>query len=108
MLCGKHICANHLHMKHDGPQCPDCAVIGMDSDEASRRGLDSSYYRHSSNSHTDTDTYNSSDYDSFDSTAAEGGDSGGGGADGGWDDGDADSTGVSDSDSAGAADFQDS
>ena len=112
MLCGKQICANHLLMKHDGPHCPDCAVVGMDADEASRHGLHSSYYRHSVGSHSDTTSYSSSDYESFDTSAAEGGDSGGGGADGGWDDsdagGDLDSADMSDSDSGGAGAFQDS
>lgn len=117
MLCGKQICASHLLMKHEGPQCPDCAVVGMDADEASRRGLDSSYYRHSAGSHHDTDSYSSSDYENFDaSSAAAGGDSGGGGADGGWDDGEAgsgsdsdiDSMMADDSDSGGSGDFQDS
>lgn len=106
--CGKPICANHLQGDLSGPRCPDCAVIGLDPDEASRRGLDSSYHRWSSSHYTDTGTYTPSDYDNFDSG---GGEMAGGGAGDDWDDsGDVDdSDSGSDSDSDGeSGGFQDS
>jgi len=95
--CGKPICAAHLVTEPSGPTCPDCAVMGLDADEASSRGLDSSYYRRSAND-ADTSAYNPSDYETFE---GKGGEAGGGGASGEWGDDD-------DSDTGSAADFQDS
>jgi hypothetical protein len=105
--CGKPICAVHLHSDLSGQRCPDCAVIGLDADEASRRGLDSAYYRQSANRDTDFTTYSSSDYQNFDTFAGEGGEMGGAGASGEWD---ADDSGpdADSSDSGSAGDFQDS
>ncbi|HOI15137.1 MAG TPA: hypothetical protein PK036_02235 [Geobacteraceae bacterium] len=87
--CGKAICAGHIHHTQSGILCPDCAVLGLDADEASRRGLDSSYYRHSADSDTGMVTYGSSDYENFDTFEGEGGEMGGGGAGGEWDEGEA-------------------
>ena len=95
--CGKPICAGHLVTEPTGPCCPDCAVLGLDADEASRRGLDSSYYRRSA-SDADTGSYDPSDYEAF---GGKGGEMGGGGASGDW-------GGDDDSESGSAADFQDS
>lgn len=78
--CGKPVCAGHLHETASGPRCPDCAAIGLDADEASRRGLDSSYYRDSSSYYNSTG-YASSDYNDFD---AGGGEMAGGGAGDDW------------------------
>jgi hypothetical protein len=105
--CGKPICACHLQSDPSGPCCPDCAVLGLDPDEASRRGLDSSYYRQTTGRDTDMMSYSSSDYESFDSYGGEGGEMGGGGAGGEWGD-ESDSDDSADSDSGGAGDFQDS
>jgi hypothetical protein len=93
-----------------GPLCPDCAVLGLDPDEASRRGLDSSYYRRSVDSDTGMVTYSSSDYESFDSFGGEGGEMGGGGASGEWDESGSveDSESAGDADSGSSDDFQDS
>jgi uncharacterized membrane protein YgcG len=115
--CGKAICAGHIHHTPSGILCPDCAVLGLDADEASRRGLDSSYYRHSVDSDSTMVTYGSSDYETF---QGEGGEMGGGGAEGEWDEGEAagesgsesadeESLGAADdSDSGSSDDFQDS
>jgi uncharacterized membrane protein YgcG len=112
VMCGKSICAGHMESGPAGLLCPDCAVLGLDPDEASRRGLDSSYYRRSVDSDTGMMTYSSSDYESFDSFGGEGGEMGGGGASGEWDESegaaDSGSGDSDDSDSGGAADFQDS
>lgn len=105
--CGKQICAGHLQNDPSGPCCPDCAVIGLDDDEASQRGLDSSYYRRSVNNDTDMMAYSSTDYESFDSFEGGGGEMGGGGASGEWGEGN-DSDDSADSESGGAGDFQDS
>jgi uncharacterized membrane protein YgcG len=99
--CGKPICVGHLQNEPSGSCCPDCAVIGLDADEASRRGLDSSYYRQSTNYDAGYTTYRASDYQSFE---GQGGEMGGGGASGEWSDGD----GGDGSDSGSAGDFQDS
>jgi uncharacterized membrane protein YgcG len=108
VTCGKEICAGHLQSTPSGPLCPDCSVLGLDSDEASRRGLDSSYYRRSVDSDTGMVTYGSSDYESFDTFEGEGGEMGGGGASGEWDEGegaeDSDSESADDSDSGVADD----
>ncbi len=118
-MCGKAICAGHIHHTQSGILCPDCAALGLDADEASRRGLDSSYYRRSADSDTGMVTYGSSDYESFDTFDGEGGEMGGGGADGEWDEGGAEESdpesadegdfGASDDgDSGSSDDFQDS
>jgi len=101
--CGKRVCSDHLQSDPAGPLCPDCAVLGLDADEASRRGLDASYYR-SRNDDGDMMIYSSSDYGSFDAFEGEGGEMGGGGAGGEWGGGDEDGA----SDEGSAADFQDS
>jgi len=118
VMCGKAICAGHMESGPAGLLCPDCAVLGLDPDEASRRGLDSSYYRRSVDNDSGMMTYSSSDYESFDSFGGEGGEMGGGGAGGEWDEGegaadsegagDADSGIADDSDSGSSDDFQDS
>ena len=100
MRCGKLICAMHVHTGPAGTLCPDCAVIGLDEDEASRHGLYSSYHR----SYIDTYSgYAPSDYDSFE---AGGGEMGGGGASGDWDS--ADDGVISDAGGEGGGAFQDS
>jgi hypothetical protein len=113
--CGKWICAGHLQHDPSGPCCPDCAVIGLDDEEASRRNLSSSYYRR--DSYDTLGTYSPADYDSF---KGHGGEMGGAGASGEWGkeeaSGESDSGGpdgpgsvpVDDSDSGGPGDFQDS
>jgi len=114
--CGKAICAGHIHNTQSGFLCPDCAILGLDADEASRRGLDSSYYRHSVDSDSGMVTYSSSDYETF---QGEGGEMGGGGAGGEWDEGGAEESGsesadegdfgaADDGDSGSSDDFQDS
>ncbi len=99
LRCGKLLCAAHTHTSPSGPVCPDCAAIGLDEDEAYRRGIDSSYYRWRSSNY---DTYTASDYDNF---SPGGGEMGGGGAAGDWDL--ADDTGESDTSDTGGV-FQDS
>ena len=99
LKCGKLLCARHIQTSASGPLCPDCAVIGLDEDEASRRGLSSSYHRW----HTDYyDTYTVTDYSSF---SGQGGEMGGGGGAGDWDSGG--EAGDSDMEESGGA-FQDS
>ena len=73
---GKPICVMHTHTSSTGTVCPDCAVIGLNEDDAYRYGYYSPYHRWHS------DTYSLSDYDTF---QAGGGEMGGGGASGDWD-----------------------
>jgi uncharacterized membrane protein YgcG len=102
--CGKPICGAHLAGDPSHPLCPDCAVQGLNEDEASRRGLDSSYYRNSLSAESGMMAYSSSDYGSFDAYEGGGGEMGGGGAGGDWG-GSGDDGGT---DEGSAADFQDS
>ena len=102
--CAKPICIDHLQSDPSGPQCPDCAVIGLDAKEASRRGLNSAYFRQSAIHDADFTTYSASDYQTFESFEGQGGEMGGGGAEGEWTDG----KGTEGSDMGPASDFQDS
>lgn len=104
--CGKMICQEHLLPSPAGTLCPDCAAVGLSEDEASRRGLDSSYQRNTYSGDHDTTTYGPGDYGSFDQPQGGGGEMGGGGASGEW--GDESDAGDEGDGSSGAADFQDS
>lgn len=102
--CGKAICGGHVHPDPSGPCCPDCAVIGLDADEASRRGLDSSYHRYSTQHDGGSTFYSYSDYASFDPVQGGGGEMDGGGAGEDWGEG----GDAGDSGGDGAEAFQDS